>query len=76
MVLTTRPPLEAHGSRQGRDPFHIDLMDDFDELEKLGQWKACCLPDVRRLLEKEAASLQDLKNLQDLEDDDSKFGQF
>ena len=48
----------------------IDLMDDFDEFEKLGQWKACCLPDVRRLLEKEAASLQDL------EDDDSKFGQF
>jgi hypothetical protein len=46
----------------------IDLMDDFDELEKHAQWKDCCLPDVRRLLEKEAISLQDL------EDDDSRHG--
>ena len=35
----------------------IDLMDDFDELEKLGSWTESAMRDVRCLLEKELLSL-------------------
>jgi len=35
----------------------IDLMDDFDELERLGSWTESAMRDVRRLLEKELLSL-------------------
>jgi hypothetical protein len=35
----------------------IDLIDDFDELERLGSWSESDMSDVRRLLEKELLSL-------------------
>ncbi len=35
----------------------IDLIDDFDELERLGSWSESDISDVRRLLEKELLSL-------------------
>ena len=36
----------------------IDLLDDFEELEMLGDWKSSDLSKVRRLLEKEVLLLQ------------------
>ncbi len=36
----------------------LDLMDDFEELELLGEWKSTDLPAIKRLLEKETLILQ------------------